>query len=104
MAKVDAWMAQRQEIAQQLRQVADRMMGGENPFPRATRATRPMHEMAMGAGGGGSEVGPALAAPRRKRFTMSAEARKRISEAQKARWAARKQEAGGKKARKAKSA
>ena len=31
MAKVDAWMAQRAEIARELRQAADRIMAGENP-------------------------------------------------------------------------
>ena len=31
MAKVDAWMAQREEIARELRAAADKIMSGENP-------------------------------------------------------------------------
>ena len=88
MAKVDAWMAQRQEIAQELRSVADRIMSGENPFPR--KVTTP------------SMVGEAVAETNaaklrgekpRKRRRMSPEARARISAAVKERWA--RQKAGG---------
>jgi hypothetical protein len=79
MAKVDAWMAQRAEIARELRQAADKIMAGENPFgQRATTPSMLAKEVVKREGPAG------LARPRR---TMSAAARKRISDAQKARWA-----------------
>jgi hypothetical protein len=71
MAKVDAWMAQREEIARELRAAADRVMTGESPFP----LRRP--------------VGAARKATKaRKRPALSKEARERIAAAQRARWAA----------------
>jgi hypothetical protein len=85
MAKVDAWMAQRAEIARELRQAADRIMAGENPFgQRITTPSMLAKEVVKPEGQGG------LARKRRK---MSAAARKAISEAQKARWAAQKKAA-----------
>jgi hypothetical protein len=72
MAKVDAWMAQREEIAKELRAAADRIMSGESPFPRRE--------------GGGGVVRAAKARKRR----MSAEARAKIAAAQRARWAKQK--------------
>jgi hypothetical protein len=55
--------------------------------------------MARAGGRGASAAGDAVAAPtkRRRRRKMSAEARKRISDAQKARWARQKAAGGGKK-------
>jgi hypothetical protein len=92
MAKVDAWMAQREEIARELRRVADQMMSGASPYPwgRKKVATTPA--------GGGGEVARARKA--RKRRTMSAEARAKISAAQKARWARQNGGAAAKKAKK----
>jgi hypothetical protein len=85
MAKVDAWMAQRAEIARELRQAADRIMAGENPFgQRVTTPSMLAREVVKREG----RVGLA-----RKRRKMSAAARKAISEAQKARWAAQKKAA-----------
>ena len=85
MAKVDAWMAQRSEIARELRQAADRIMAGENPFgQRVTTPSMLAKEVVEREG----RVGPA-----RKRRKMSAAARRAISEAQKARWAAQKKAA-----------
>ena len=76
MAKVDAWMEQRQEIANELRAAADKIMSGESPFPRRRGAV--------------SAKAGAPAGKRRRRRKMSAAARKRISEAVKARWAKQK--------------
>ena len=55
--------------------------------------------MAKAGGRAGSVAGDAVAAPvkRRRRRKMSAEARKRISDAQKARWAKQKAAGGNKK-------
>jgi len=77
MAKIDAWMAQRQEIANELRAAADKIMTGESPWRwplSASARKRPVEPMGKGT----------------KRRPMSAAARKRISEAQKARWAKQK--------------
>jgi hypothetical protein len=54
-AKVDAWMAQREEIARELRGAADKIMSGENPFPwgRARRRQRGQAAASATAGGGG---------------------------------------------------
>ena len=71
MAKVDAWMAQREEIARELRAAADRVMAGERPFPLRRQA--------------GAATGKRKA---KKRPTLSQEARERIAAAQRARWAA----------------
>jgi hypothetical protein len=93
MAKVDAWMAQREEIARELRTVADRIMGGENPFSR--RITTP----SMVADAVADTNAAKLRGERpvkRKRRKMSAEARAKISAAAKARWAKAKR--GAKKA------
>jgi hypothetical protein len=86
MAKVDAWLTQRQEIARELRAVADRLMAGENPF--ATAVTTPSmlaREVVKREGTGGLK----------RRRTMSAEARARISAAQRARWAKQRGESAG---------
>ena len=85
MAKVDTWLAQRQEIARELREVADKVMAGENPF--AQRVTTP----SMLA----KEVAQ-INAPegtRRRRRKMSAAAREKIAAAQRARWAKQKRAA-----------
>ena len=76
MAKVDAWMAQREEIAHELRNAADKIMSGENPF--GWRAQ------------GWESSGLRATTGRRKRRTMSAAARKAIGDAQRARWAKQK--------------
>ena len=81
MAKVDAWMVQRQEIAQELRQVAERMMSGESPFGAPAPKTDPA---ALRGGGWARDGGGA------KKRTMSPEARAKIAEAQRARWAKQK--------------
>ena len=96
MAKVDAWLAQREEIARELREVADRLMAGENPFPR--KVTTPSM-IAKEVAAANAPVGPTG----RKR-TMSPEARAKIAAAQKARWARQKGQAGGGSAKKAKKA
>jgi hypothetical protein len=101
-AKLDGWLAQRAEIARELNDVINRAQGmlsqiadQGTPWPFAggrrgkAKATTP------------SMVGSAVAATnekqlrergvvKAKKFTMSEEARRRISEAQKARWAAQK--------------
>ena len=84
-AKVDSWVAQRDEIAKELNGVIGRAqgmlaaLGGESPFPRRGR---PAVIVSENRG--------------RKRRKMSAKARKAISEAQKARWAKQKAESGRK--------
>jgi hypothetical protein len=85
MAKVDAWMAQREEIARELRAAADRIMSGANPLP-----WRKGGQASVAAGGADAASGKA-----RKRPTMSAEGRARIAEAQRKRWAAHKAAQGG---------
>jgi hypothetical protein len=92
MAKVDAWMAQREEIAKELRAAADRIMTGENPFPWRQAGT------SKAASDGGMASAGRKARKRRK---MSAEARAKIAEAQRARWA--KQKASGVAVKKAKA-
>ena len=98
MAKVDAWVAQRQVLANELQQVigrAQNMLASLGPvnlrrLGKRGRPTQepqgvgPMHDLSMLT---------ARSAPRRKRRTMSAEAREKIAAAQRARWA--KQKAGG---------
>jgi hypothetical protein len=84
MARVDAWMSQRQEIAAELRRVADMVMAGENPLKKRVTTPSMLREEALTGK-------PARA--RRKKRTMSAEARAKIAAAQRARWA--KQKAGG---------
>ena len=81
-ARLDGWMAQRQEIAHELGNVISRAQGMlsqlgtmEVPFPR--RRGRPPATPPLTSGG-----------TPRKRRKMSAAARKKISDAQKARWAA----------------
>lgn len=103
MAKVDAWMAQRAEIARELRQAADRIMAGENPFgERVTTPSMLAKEVVKREGQGGlarkrrkmsaaalppppgSSEAPAPGTGKR---TMSEEARARIAAAQRKRWA-----------------
>jgi hypothetical protein len=84
MAKVDAWMAQRAEIARELREVADKIMAGENPFGQGVTTPSMLAQEVV------KREGPGAFARKR---TMSAAARKRISEAQKARWAAQRKAA-----------
>jgi hypothetical protein len=89
VARVNSWMAQREELARDLRAAADSIMSGESPFPWG-QGGKAAKAGATPAASGGPEVGSG-----RKRRTMSASARKRISDAQKARWAAQKAAAGG---------
>ena len=77
-AKAEGWIGQRQQIAKQLNDISataaglyKQLMGGSQPA-----ATRRRARKAKPAG--------------RKRRRMSADARRRISEAQKKRWAAQK--------------
>ena len=104
MAKVDAWMAQREEIARELRQVADQMMSGASPYPwgRKKRLS-PQTSTAVGTPASAESEGRTGRTARKKR-TMSAEARAKISAAQKARWARQNAEgAAVKKAKKGRS-
>lgn len=97
MAKVDAWMAQRQVLAKELQQVIGRAqgmlasLGGAAALPlgrrgRPKQSLGPRHEMSMLTAG---------AAPATKRRVMSAEAREKIAAAQRARWAKQKAGAAG---------
>jgi hypothetical protein len=81
MARVDSWMSQRDQLAADLRAMADNIASGAVNVAGTVRQA------------GTTVVAQARAA--RKRPKMSAEARRRISEAQKARWAKQKGEAGG---------
>jgi hypothetical protein len=97
MAKVDAWVAQRQVLANELQQVIGRAqkvlasLGAATSLRSGARgrptqnppSVGPMQEMSMLTAGSGT---------RRKRRAMSAEAREKIAAAQRARWA--KQKAG----------
>ena len=102
--KASTWLSQRTTILEQLTNVRDtasqliqQLTGGEGKGDgrrgAARRGRRP---------GGGAQQTPSAPAEAgqtgQKRRTMSAEARRRISEAQKARWAA--QRSGGGKAKK----
>ena len=98
MAKVDAWMAQRAEIARELREAADKIMAGENPFgQRVTTPSMLAKEVVKREGQGGlarkrPKLSPASTAGvvktgRPSGYTMSEEARARIAAAQKKRWA-----------------
>jgi hypothetical protein len=84
MAKVDAWMRQRDEIAHELRAVADRMTRGENPFPWR-KGSQASSAPAAKAGRGGVTSD----SRKRKRSTMSPAQRKAVSERMKKYWAAR---------------
>jgi hypothetical protein len=90
-AKAEGWLGQRQAIAKHLaeiRETASKLLTDlGQQAQRAVRRGRP-----AGSGGPGRpKRGPGRpAGSGRKRRTMSAEARKAISEAQKKRWAAQK--------------
>jgi len=84
MSRVDSWMSQRDQLAADLRAMADNIASGA---VNVAGAVRQAGATAVATAGG-------LVGNRRKR-TMSAAARKRISEAQKARWAKQKGETGG---------
>lgn len=99
MARVDAWMSQREQIANELRRVADMMIkGGDAPFPWrgtnsvSTRAGGPSTGTTPAAPGG---EGTGRTRTARKRRTMSAEARAKIAAAQRARWARQKGQTPG---------
>jgi hypothetical protein len=76
-AKVDAWMSQREEIARELREVADSVMAGKNPFGESVTTPSMLATELVGG-------------KPRKRRTMSAAAREKIAAAQRARWARQK--------------
>ena len=120
-ARLDGWLAQRNEIARELNDVIQRAQGmlsqiGERDIPwpfrgkgwRRSKVTTP--SMVAGAIAATNEAQlRERRRGKRKKFTLSAEARKRISEAQKARWAAQrkagaKSASAAKKAKKAKKA
>jgi len=84
MSRVDAWMSQRDQLAADLRAMADNIASGAVNIAGAARQAG---ATAVATAGG-------LVGNGRKR-TMSAAARKRISEAQKARWAKQKRETSG---------
>ena len=75
-AKAEGWIGQRQQIAKQLTEISKTASTLYNQLMGHTPVSRPV---------AGRPKGPA-----RKRRRMSAEARRRISEAQKKRWAAQK--------------
>jgi hypothetical protein len=80
---------------QRLLELAEEAAGIFAMFPELRAPGRGFMAGGRGRGGGRQPAGTA-AAPRRRRRKMSAEARKRISDAQKARWA-RQRAAGGSK-------
>jgi hypothetical protein len=88
-AKATMWLEQRKLIAEQLRGVRDtatrlmRQLGIEVELP-AARRRRPAVAAA-------SDAAPR---PRRRRRRLSAETRRKMSEAAKARWAQRKKQQG----------
>jgi hypothetical protein len=98
MAKVDAWVAQRQVLANELQQVINRAqgmltsLGGRTAAgtrrgrPQPPQGVGPMHDMSMLTAG---------RAPTRKRRAMSVEAREKIAAAQRARWARQKAASAG---------
>ena len=87
-AKASTWLSQRQQIAKQLTQVrdtAERLLGElTSSGAKVAAGVRRGARKAAGPGG-----------PRRRR-RMSAETRKRLSEAAKRRWAERRAKAGRK--------
>jgi hypothetical protein len=91
-AKAEGWLGQRQAIAKHLaeiRETASKLL--TDLGHEAQRAVRRGRPAGSGRGPGRPKSGPGRrAGSGRKRRTMSAEARKAISEAQKKRWAAQK--------------
>ena len=91
-AKAEGWLGQRQAIAKHLteiRETASKLL--TDLGHEAQRVTRRGRPAGSGRGPGRPKRGPGRpAGSGRKRRTMSAEARKAISEAQKRRWAAQK--------------
>jgi hypothetical protein len=95
-AKAEGWLGQRQTIVKnltQLRDTANKLLSdlGHEAQAMVRRRGRPAGGGSMGT----AMPGPGRPAGTRKRRKMSAAARKKISDAQKARWA--KQKAGEKK-------
>ena len=80
MFRVDAWMKQRDQLAADLRAMADNIASGALNVAGAV--------MQAGTAAAGKVTGA------KKRPTMSAEARERIAAAQRARWAKQKAAAG----------
>jgi hypothetical protein len=91
-AKAEGWLGQRQAIAKHLneiRETASKLL--TDLGHEAQRVARRGRPAGSGRGPGRPKRGPGRpAGSGRKRRTMSAEARKAISEAQKKRWAAQK--------------
>jgi len=95
--RASSWLQQRKDIADQLTQIRDtanqylQQLGAEGShlverFEKARRGRPPGSGAAKSAAAAGSAEAPAPAAATGKR-TMSAEARERIAEAQRKRWA-----------------
>ena len=78
MAKVDAWMSLRQEIARELRAVADQLTSGEGTLAGVFRGRR-RAEAAAEPSDAVESIGRGRKAKKR---TMSPEARAKIAEAQ----------------------
>jgi hypothetical protein len=91
-AKAEGWLGQRQAIATHLADIRDTASKLLTDLgQQAQRAVRRGRPVGSGRGPGRPRRGPGrLPGSGRKRRTMSAEARKAISEAQKKRWAAQK--------------
>jgi hypothetical protein len=90
-SKAEGWLGQRKAIAAQLTNLRDAANGllqqlGVGGSRRPGRPRKPV------ADDGSSSV--AVSKPKRKRRTMSAEARAKISAAQRARWAKQKKASG----------
>jgi hypothetical protein len=91
--KAEGWLSQRQAIAKHLSEVRDTASGllaqlGHEAAVARRRGRRAVKAVAAGMRKRGP--GRPKGSGRKKKRTMSAEARKRISEAQKKRWAAQK--------------
>jgi hypothetical protein len=94
-AKAEGWLGQRNTVAEQLTQIRDtasglldQLTGRGSETNGAGRRGRPRKQA------NATSTTTATDAPRRKRRTMSAKARKAISLAQKRRWATLRKEQG----------
>ncbi len=88
--KAAGWLAQRDAIAKHLEGVRD---SANHLLQQLGMSSPTLHHREEGKRGPGRQK-TAGAAPRKRKFTMSAEAREKIAAAQRARWA--KQKAGKK--------
>ncbi len=97
MSRLQAWMNEREALASELRRIADSLF--EVPLPRRS----PTSATAEAQGALTPQGGMISSGRAAKKRTMSPEARAKIAEAQRRRWAAQKQSGGARKAKKAKS-